>query len=86
MKQVYQYVVIFFNFQTTSNHLYPLQVENCGNNSWLVVDEDDYGNFRLERVNVETWDWQLCEFDLNAHNLNKSQLVYCIDFALHVLF
>ena len=43
MKLVYQYVVIFFNFQTTSCHLHPLQVENCGSNSRLVVDEDDYG-------------------------------------------
>ena len=40
----------FFNFQTTSNHLHPLQVENCDSNSRLVVDEDDYGKFRLERV------------------------------------
>ena len=49
MKLVYQYVVIFFNFQTTSNHLHPLQVENCGSNSRLVVDDDDYGKLRLER-------------------------------------
>ena len=50
MKLVYQYVVIFFNFKTTSNHLYPLQVENCDSNLRLVVDEDDNGKFRLERV------------------------------------
>ena len=50
MKLVYQYVVIFFNFQTTSNHLHPLQVEDCGSNSRLVVGEDDYGKFRIERV------------------------------------
>ena len=43
---------IFFNFSTTSNHLHPLQVENCDSNSRLVVDEDDNGKFRLERVNV----------------------------------
>ena len=41
-------MAIFSNFQTTLNHLHPLQVENC--NSRLVVDEDDNGEFRLERV------------------------------------
>ena len=52
MKLVYQYVVIFFNFQTTSGHLHPPQVENCGSNSRLVVDEEDYGKFRIERANT----------------------------------
>ena len=52
MKLVYQYMVIYFNFKTTSNHLHPLQVENCNSNLRLVVDEDDYGKFRLERVNL----------------------------------
>ena len=51
MKLVYQFMAIFFNFLTTSNHLHPLQVENCGSNSRLVVDGDDYGKFRPERVN-----------------------------------
>ena len=51
MKLVYRYMAIFFfNFQTTSNHLYALQVENCERNSRLVVDEDYNGKFRLERV------------------------------------
>ena len=49
-KLVYQYMVIFFNFQTPSSHLHPLQVENCDSNSRLVVDEDDNDKFRLERV------------------------------------
>ena len=39
LKLLYQYMVIFFNFSHTSSHLYPLQVENCGSNSRLVVDE-----------------------------------------------
>ena len=43
-------MTIFFNFQTTSNHLHPLQVEHCDNNSWLVVDENDNGKLRLQRV------------------------------------
>ena len=50
MKLFYQYMEFFFNFQTTSNHLHPLQVENCDSNSRLVVDEDDNGKFRPERV------------------------------------
>ena len=50
MKLVYQYMAIFFTFPPTSNHLHPLQVENCGSNSRLVVDEDDNGKLRLERV------------------------------------
>ena len=43
-------MAIFFNFSLTSNHLHPLQVENCDSNSRLVVDEDDNGKFRPERV------------------------------------
>ena len=49
-KLAYQYIAIFFNFLATSSHLHPLQVENCDSNSRLVVDEDDNGKFRLERV------------------------------------
>ena len=52
MQLVYQYMAIFFNFSPTSNHLHPLQVENCDSNSRLVVYEDDNGKFRLERVNT----------------------------------
>ena len=52
MKLVYQYMAIFLNFSTTPNQLHPLQVENCDSNSRLVVDEDDNGKFRLERVNT----------------------------------
>ena len=50
MKLVYQYMAIFFNFLPTSNHLHPLQVENCGSNSRLAVDIDDNVKLRLERV------------------------------------
>ena len=46
-------MTIFFNFSPTSNHLHPLQVENCDSNSRLVVDEDDSGKLRLERVKRE---------------------------------
>ena len=49
MRMFYQYMTIFFS--PASSPLYPLQVENCGSNSRLVVDEDDNGKSRLERVN-----------------------------------
>ena len=52
LKLFYQYMAILFNFSPTSSHLHPLQVENCNSNSRLVVDEDDYGEFRPERVNT----------------------------------
>ena len=52
MKLVYEYIAIFFNFYTTSNHLHPLQVENCEINSRLVVDDDGNGKIRLESFKV----------------------------------
>ena len=50
LKLVYQYLAIFFIFSPTSNHFHPLQVENCDSNSRFVLDEDENGKFRLERV------------------------------------
>ena len=50
MELVYQYMAIFCNFSPTSNHLHPLQAENCDSNSRFVVDEDNNGKLRLERV------------------------------------
>ena len=50
MKLVHQYMAIFINFSPTSSRLHSLQVENCDSNSRLVVNEDDNGKFRLERV------------------------------------
>ena len=47
MKLFYQFMAIVINL---SSHLHPLQVENCASNSRFVVDEDDNGEFRLERV------------------------------------
>ena len=55
MKLVYQYMAIFFNFSPTSNHLHPLQANNCDSNSRLVLDEDDNGKLRLERVNYHPY-------------------------------
>ena len=50
MKLFFQYAAIFFNVSSTSSHLHQLQVENCDSNSRLVVDGDDNGKLRLERV------------------------------------
>ena len=50
MKLFYQYTAIFVNFAPSSSHLYSLQVDNFDSNSRLVVDEDDNGKFRPERV------------------------------------
>ena len=49
MKLVYQHIAISLTFSPTSNHLHPLQVENCDSHSRLVVDENDNGKIRLER-------------------------------------
>ena len=49
VKLIDQYMA-FFQLLPTLNRLHPLQVENCDSNSRLVVDEDDNGKFRLERV------------------------------------
>ena len=51
MKLPNKYIGIFFNFHPFSSHLYPLQVENCAR---VVVDEDDNGKFRFERVKSST--------------------------------
>ena len=48
MELAYQNIAIFFTFSTTSNHLHPLQVENCDSNSCFVVDEDDMLNSGLK--------------------------------------
>ena len=58
MKLAFQYMAIFFNFSPTSNHLHQLQVENCDSNSRLVVDEDDNGKLRLERINEHDDKWR----------------------------
>ena len=53
MKLFCQFMAIFVNFSPTASHLHPLQVENCDSNSRLVVDEDDNGKVRLDKV--KTW-------------------------------
>ena len=50
MKLFFQYVAISFDFSSTSNHLHPLQGENCDSNSRIVVDEDDNGKLSLKEL------------------------------------
>ena len=42
--------IYFVHLPLASSHFHPLQVENCDSNSRLVVDKNDNGKFRLERV------------------------------------
>ena len=67
IKLIYQYVTIFFTFSPTSNHLHPLQVENCGSNSRLVVDED-------ENVKSGLKESCLILYPIELHNANVSSL------------
>ena len=56
MKLVHEYIVIFFIFSPSSNHLHPLQVANYDSNSRLVVDEDDYVKSGLKGLNnLSAW-------------------------------
>ena len=52
---------IFFNLSPTSSYLHPLSVEICDSNSRLVVDEDDNGKFRLDRVKEDIGDCAVTE-------------------------
>ena len=47
---------IFFHLSPTTSHFHPLQVENCDSKSRLIVDEDDNGKLRFERVKPAHWD------------------------------
>ena len=51
----HEYIVIFFNLSPTSNHIYPLQGENCDSNSRLVVDEDGNGKGLTTRSQKTTY-------------------------------
>ena len=84
MKLVYQYMAIFFTFPPTSNHLYPLQVENCGSNSRLVVNEDDNGKFSLERVKHRNL--QMLWLNLKKKNLFPPPLKLWVIFFSNLIF
>ena len=72
MKLVYQYVIaIFFTFSPTLNHFHPLQVENCGSNSRLVVDEDDNVTSGLKGLNTKcTYTKALSLYFISLHSNN----------------
>ena len=69
MKLVYQYMAIFCTLSPTSNHIHPLQVENCDSNSRLVVDEDG---------NVKSGLKGLSPYDAIKHNFTsmKTDLIF----------
>ena len=82
MKQLYQYMPIYFNFSPTASHLHPPQVENCDSNSRLVVDEDDNGKVRLERVKTTrnhflyAWLLAIVVKMVNLENVVLSRILY----------
>ena len=69
-------MAIFYNFSLTSNHLHPLQVENCESNSRLVVDEDDYGKFKLIKIT--------CFFHIRLHCTPVSQILNSCHFLTRI--
>ena len=71
-------MAIFFNFSPTSNHRHSLQVENCDSNSRLVVDGDDSGKLRLERVDICMWSRRLS----NKMVIDEADFVKCFVLAL----
>ena len=44
-----------FRLPPTSSHLHQVHGKNCDSNARLVVDEDDKGQFRLERFNSDVF-------------------------------
>ena len=49
---------IFFSFATHfKSFFHSLQVENCDSNSRLVVDENDNGKFKIEKVKNTNFKW-----------------------------
>ena len=90
MKLITQYMAIFLNFSPSSNHLHPLQVENCDSNSWLVVDEDDNGKFRPERVkealNVASISSTLCVGKGSPGALQATQINSLFSFKIRQSF
>ena len=71
MKLVYNTWQFFSIFSLTSNHFYPLQVENCDSNSRLVEYTDDNGKLMLERVKeiINVWQQQV----VYRHKLIQNQ-------------
>ena len=75
MKLVYQFTAIFFAFSPTLNHLHSLQGENCDSNLRLVVDEDDNGKLRIERVKSSYLNFHPIEVTA-IHHFKSMQIAY----------
>ena len=82
---------IFFSFATHFiSSFHSLQGENCDSNSRLVVDKNDNGKFRLERVNLYLynnfvpsslgWIWKICR------QLFKQLCNFYCDYCLYEYF
>ena len=65
-------MAILFTFSPTSNHLHPLQVENCDSSSRLVVDEDDNVKSGLKGL---TYDLNKTELGHSVHNSQEMLLL-----------
>ena len=85
-------MTFFLNFSPNSSHLHSLQVENCGSNSQLVVDEDDYGKFRIERVKLISLTLQALKYVYINHgdqrvlfNLESSYCLLSIHLNTYVM-
>ena len=75
---------IFFHLSPTLSHFQPLQVENCDSDSRLVVDENDYGKLRLERVKYSQ-NCNLFVFFFNSTEVKTETLtVFCVMIPLLV--
>ena len=91
--------IIFSHLPLTSSHLHPLQIENCGSNSRLVVDE--YYNGKLKGLNImeilrdreiscSASDRQGANFEscvwrtVSFHSPHHSQEVFLAQFSLYV--
>ena len=77
---------IFFHLSPTLSHFHPLQVENCGSNSRLVVDENDSGKFRLQRVKVMVYHGLPDIMHISINNERKSAIFNLIrlNFSKHI--
>ena len=78
IKLAYQYMAIFFNFSPASNHLHPLQVENCDSYSRLVVDENDEVKLGLKGLitSIYLYNVRPLRVGLSIHDFNLPMPVF----------
>ena len=85
MKLDYQNMAIFFNFASTSSHRHSLQVENCDSNSRLVVNENNNGKLRFERVNCDHQTIIVYEIPTTSHQQLQLLIMDGTNTRLHSL-